>query len=88
LAETIKKCFDEKNTRFQNEEHIIVPNKNLKINDIFNIPSIVRTLKSPIVVHVLKEIIDSQFFESLIEFIAVKSERDHIYSNTFDLVKS
>jgi hypothetical protein len=37
MAETIQKCFDDKNTRFQNELHIIDPN-DLIINDIFNIP--------------------------------------------------
>ena len=87
MAETIKKCFDEKNTRFQNQEHIIDPN-DLKINDIFNVPQIVRTLKSPIVVPVLNEIIDSRFFEKLIDFIADLSKSDRIFNLNFDLVKS
>ena len=87
MAETIQKCFDDKNTRFHNEKHIIDPN-DLKINDIFNIPQIVKTLKSPIVVPVSNEIIDSRFFESLIQFIANESEKDSIFFYTFPVVKS
>ena len=87
MAETIQKCFDEKNTRFQDEKHIIDPN-DLKINDIFNIPQIVRTLKSAIVVPVLNEIIDSHFIESLIELIAKESDEINIFDYSFDWVKS
>jgi hypothetical protein len=36
MAETIQKCFDEKNGRFLNELQIIDSN-DIKINDIFDI---------------------------------------------------
>ena len=85
MAETIKKCFDEKNVRFINELQIIDSNE-FKINDIFDITQILNTIKSQIIVPVLNEIIDSDFFESLIKFIADKSEKEKYFS-TFELVK-
>ncbi len=69
MAKTIENCFDFENTRFKNDDYIIDKNE-IKSNTIFNIEKIAATLRFPIVVSVLNEIIDASFFESLMKFIS------------------